>query len=227
MPTGPTPAPEVPSPKRVKSEWEGPPSGNDQMAVRDAQFAAVKTSEDALAILEKITADLTQAIAEGGAAGAALGADVEASLAQVRGATGSGLDTFDDFSRFLASTNVKADAVNSSDGFEFFDFSSFGKADDEDKVAAVPELVPSSSTNPSPQSDSTFGDTPKLAARAKASTEPTIVPMAALLDTDPYRLGVWGEIDGGESAYFQPNDGWKWAGEMPHSDWAIVQPNEA
>ncbi|CAK5268789.1 unnamed protein product [Mycena citricolor] len=90
---------------------------------------------------------------------------------------------------------------------EFFDFSSFGPDEDaaeSESKAATPDLVSStSSTNPSPES---------------------------LSETDPkpedyndfLRLGVWKEVDGGESAHFHSGQ-WKWDSPMQtlEQPWAV------
>lgn len=40
---------------------------------------------------------------------------------------------------------------------------------------------------------------------------------------DPLRMGVLGEIDGGEAAYYSTMLEWKWDGQMPSQEnaWAI------
>lgn len=86
---------------------------------------------------------------------------------------------------------------------EYFDFSSFGNEDDSSSKVATPDLVSSSSTNPSPESD----------ASSDIKTEEI---------SDLLRLGTWKEIDGGESAFYQSGD-WKWDSPMPtlEQPWAI------
>jgi hypothetical protein len=214
-------------PKRVKSEWDGPAS-DDTISRRQTHEAGIKTVEDALAYLEHTSAALSEQIAAEGS-NSQLRADTEASLAQIRGVSASASDSIDDFTSLLGGALKHepgasgGNATDSTDGFEFFDFTSLGKYEEDDKaaVAPLPDLLPSTSTKSSPQSDSTFGGTPKLAALAKAVADPAIVPPSG---DDPYRLGIWSELDGGESAYFQPSDGWKWSGDMPLADWAILHP---
>ena len=97
--------------------------------------------------------------------------------------------------------------------FEFVDFSSFTTLEDEDdSKAPTPDLVPSSETNPSPESGSegdSLGGSPDKNKNEESGS-------------DPLRLGSLKEIDGGESAYYQMGD-WKWEGTMPALDqpWAI------
>jgi len=95
---------------------------------------------------------------------------------------------------------------------EFVDFSSFTTLeDDDDSKAPTPDLVPSSETNPSPESGSegdSLGGSPDKNKNEESG--------------DPLRLGSLKEIDGGESAYYQIGD-WQWEGTMPTLDqpWAI------
>jgi len=99
---------------------------------------------------------------------------------------------------------------------EFFDFSSFGTLDEDDagSKAATPDLISSSSTNPSPESNNSEVDP---AHQALTSSDVKSEDF-----TDHLRLGVWKEVDGGESAYFQSGQ-WKWDSPMQSLDqpWAI------
>lgn len=101
---------------------------------------------------------------------------------------------------------------------EFFDFSTV--ADEEDTKVDTPELVSSSSTNPSPESNTSESDV----GGHHVPGVPTSVKTEPKLDdiSDAVRLGTWKEIDGGEAAYYQSNE-WKWEGQMNAFDhpWAI------
>ncbi|KAL0954744.1 hypothetical protein HGRIS_003696 [Hohenbuehelia grisea] len=96
---------------------------------------------------------------------------------------------------------------------EFFNFSSFGTLDDDDSgsKAPTPDLVESSSTNPSPASGSE-ADAAHHVMLADVKLEESA--------TDSLRLGIWKEVDGGESSFFN-TDGFKFEGSMPTLDWAI------
>jgi len=97
---------------------------------------------------------------------------------------------------------------------EFFDFSSFGAGDEDDagSKAETPDLISSSSTNPSPESGSEV-DAAHQALTSDVKSEDF---------SDHLRLGVWKEVDGGESAYFHSGQ-WKWDSPMQSLDqpWAI------
>jgi hypothetical protein len=98
-------------------------------------------------------------------------------------------------------------------------------ADDDYSNPATPDLVASSSTNPSPESASDPAD---AAGHVAVGASSDAVKFANLKTEDSYdpdilRLGVWKEIDGGESAYYQ-SDKWIWDGPMPVLDqpWAFA-----
>lgn len=98
---------------------------------------------------------------------------------------------------------------------EFFDFSSYAahEEDDTGSKANTPELISSSSTNPSPESGSE-------ADPAHHATMQSEIKMEEF--SDPLRLGTLKEIDGGESAYYQSNE-WRWDTAMNTQEqpWAI------
>ncbi|KAJ7773049.1 hypothetical protein B0H16DRAFT_1363068 [Mycena metata] len=195
-------------PKRIKVEWEGPP--NPAITARAEQVENVKTEEDSAAFLEQMTELFKMA---GGNDGQELTSDFSETL-----------DTI--FKGFGASTDEGASGMSSLgvgdgsapqdsappvvDEFEFFDFSSFGEEDDTGSKAETPDLV--SSTNPSPESGSEVD-----AAHALTSTDVKSEDFS-----NDLRLGVWKEVDGGESAYFQAGQ-WKWDTPMQSLDqpWAI------
>ncbi|KAJ3481195.1 hypothetical protein NLI96_g7829 [Meripilus lineatus] len=135
-----------------------------------------------------------------------------------------------------------AAASSSLDGLEYFDFSSFGALDDDhESKAATPDLVPTSSTNPSPSSgseaDAAHGSSSTAhlshgsssvtngASSAVADVAKVVDPMRTEEDPfDPTRLGTFQEVDGGESAYYADFGNWKWDGPMggPESGWAFL-----
>lgn len=222
---------DAPSPnKRAKTEWEGPPS--EEVVKRQEEVNAVKTDEDATVFLERMQELMKMAESQD----ASVTSGIEDSLAEIlRGF--SGPDYAEASTSLLdgpggrGASPPPGSVTPGDDLLEFFDFSSFAGADDDAAAASTPDLVPSSSsTNPSPESGSeaehgALGDTPKLAAAPKAG-DTKAAPAAPAADDgsdDFLRLGAWGEIDGGESSYWQPNDGWKWSGKMPTADWAMLQ----
>lgn len=105
---------------------------------------------------------------------------------------------------------------------DYFDFSSFGTEAAEDmpvpaesssmKPPPTPEL--SSSTNTSPESNADHSEHPLQQSSTKIEDD----------ISDPLRLGIFKEVDGGESAYWNSTAGWKWDGPMPSLDspWAIT-----
>jgi len=104
------------------------------------------------------------------------------------------------------------------DAFEEFIDYSFGQPDgqldhEEGSKAHTPDLVSSSSTNLSPESN-TDGE----------NSLSTMSSLSDIRKDDPHdlRLGLWKEVDGGESAYYQPFE-WKWDGMMPvlEQSWAV------
>ncbi|GLB40609.1 hypothetical protein LshimejAT787_0804800 [Lyophyllum shimeji] len=205
-------------PKRVKTEWDGPPS--DALKKKNEAVENVKTEEDASAFLEQ----MTELIKMAGEGQESLSSDISETLDMILKGYGtvpegseaalglSSLGGLPEPSVLSTSTKPPADEF-----VEFFDFSSFGTLDEDngdDSKAPTPELLPSSSTNPSPES----GSEADAAHHALlSSTEPKTEELPDLL-----RLGTWKEIDGGESAYYQSGD-WKWDSPMPTQEqpWAI------
>lgn len=96
---------------------------------------------------------------------------------------------------------------------QYFDFSLGGEDDD----SKTPELVSTSSTtNTSPGSNSGNEST------AEGGAAPTVNEVKNEESVDLTHIGLWKEIDGGESAFYQNTD-WKWDSAMPTLDqpWAI------
>jgi hypothetical protein len=210
---GPSVANEPSPPKRLKTEWDGPP--NEAIKEREQQVANVKTEEDGAAFLEQMTELFKMAAGNDGQD------DFSETLDTIF--KGFGAST-DDSAGGSMSLGMGGDGGVSQDGgpppltdefVEFFDFSSFGTLDEDDagSKAATPDLV-SSSTNPSPESNNSEVD---AAHQALTSSDVKSEDF-----TDHLRLGVWKEVDGGESAYFQSGQ-WKWDSPMQSLDqpWAI------
>lgn len=205
-------------PKRVKTEWEGPPS--DALKKKTEAVENIKTEEDAYTFLEQMT-ELIK-MAAGGEGQESLTSDISETLDMLL----KGYGTVPEGSESVTSIGGLPDSLLASssstkppaDEFvEFFDFSSFGTLDDDDdngSKAPTPELLSSSSTNPSPESGSE-ADAAHHALLSSTETKTEELP-------DLLRLGPWKEVDGGESAYYQSGD-WKWDSPMPtlEQPWAI------
>lgn len=206
-----------PSPKRAKTDWE--PRANEAALKRSEEVENVKTDEEASKLLEEVVGLITQAQTVDGAS---MASDISDTLDQILKSytAGSDLPSVGDMSdasqidhRPNNTSTSSNDVLAVSDEFgDFFDFSSY----DTFSKATTPDLVPTSSTNTSPES---------------ASDGPAHTPLA--VDTgfgedslnggsDIRKLGFWGEIDGSEGVMYQ-QDNWKWGGQMPTMDpaWAI------
>lgn len=200
-------------PKRIKTEWEGPP--NEALKKKNEAAENVKTEEDASAFLEQMT-ELIK-LAAGGEGQESLTSDISETLDQILkgyGDTPDGmLSSLGESSRMHVSSPPPTNLPIQDEFFEFIDFSSFGTLEDDDdgSKAPTPDLS-SSSTNPSPESGSE-ADAAHHALLSSTEFKTEDRP-------DPLRLGTWKEIDGGESAYYQSSD-WKWDSPMPTQEWAI------
>jgi hypothetical protein len=200
-------------------EWEGSPS--EPLVKRNEETEKIKTDEEASKFLEGFTELLKQS--SGVESQASM--DISDALNQILKPYASGSD-------FSLSTELSESsglgtigeirktsppptgAMAISDDFgDFFDFSSFAE-DDSISKAPTPDLVVTSSTNPSPESASDPAGTPFNIDLAPGE-DSTMV-------TDLRRWGMWKEIDGGEGAFYQ-QDNWKWDTPMPTMDqpWAI------
>ena len=195
----------APSPKRVKSDWEGPP--NEEARKRDEQAENVKTDEQALAFFETVHKFIDENPESAEAASNALDEILR---------TYPSAPEIDDA---MASTFHFGDLPPTSphplgnDVFgEFIDISAF---DD----TPTPDLVAGSSTNPSPESTSDQ-DHPHT---GHAGSSPQI-PSVKTEDTtyELLRPSVWKELSGGD-AMFHQTPGWKWEGHMdtPDQPWLI------
>ncbi|EKM57825.1 uncharacterized protein PHACADRAFT_251692 [Phanerochaete carnosa HHB-10118-sp] len=199
--------------KKQKTEWEGPES--EQLSKKKQAVEDVKIDEDATKFLENTMEMLVMATSEGKQV---LPAEISDTINEILNNLSDavpGIGSLDDTGAARSST--PSVAANGCDGLEFFDFTLYNE---DGSKAPTPDLVQTSSTNPSPASDAdsshgapTMPDTAHI-ADAKAEDE--------LDGSDPLRMGFWSEVGGGEAAYFN-SDPWKWEGSMPILDqpWAI------
>jgi len=205
-------------PKRAKTEWDSPPS--EELQRKNEAAENIKTEEEASVFMEQIT----ELIKSAGVEQSALTTDISETLDMILKGYGSVPDSSDNAGAMLLgeSRNIRelTPPVSSNESFEeFIDFS-FGALDEEENTskAPTPDLVPSSSTGPSPESN-TESEAPNHNFLSASSSigEHKLEDMS-----DPLRLGLWKDIDGGEAGYYQSND-WKWDSPMNSLDqaWAI------
>lgn len=207
--------PLAPSPKRVRTEAEEQFSDVQQkrQEAADAAIADPAKSESYLAQIDDLLR-LAQSSGDGALQshiGNLLESIVETAYPDYVDSTTSTLDTLD--------TLIAPPSPSSAQLHECMDFVDWSSCE-----VATPDLVQTSSTNPSPGSGSeveTLGH-----ARAQGSSSPQLfnakAPLDDLNEPDPLHIGFWSEIDGGEAAYYQ-STGWKWDGPMPTTEqpWAI------
>jgi hypothetical protein len=211
----------APSPKRQKSDWNGPVS--EEVIKREADFEAVKTTEDAVALLEQIQSSVPVKLED-----PAEPAQFDVSLEQILkefGGEAAFMDGLNVPTAMTASSSrsdtlrpASPSVLHSIDDFSaFIDLSSFGAAEETSTIPEVPELVPSSSANPSPESD-VVANTPKMGNMVKSEPLDNSLHMKG----DALRLGAWAEISP-QAAYYQSDEGWNWSEPMPPAEWAILQ----
>ncbi|KAF9466460.1 hypothetical protein BDZ94DRAFT_1233709 [Collybia nuda] len=202
-------------PKRIKTEWDGPP--DEALQKKNEAAENIKTEEDTSVFLERMT-ELIK-MAAGGEGQESLTSDISDTLDQIlkgySDTPGGILSGMGESSRMHgpSSSSPPPTIPIQDEVFEFIDFSSFGNVEDDDdgSKAPTPDLLSSSSTNPSPESGS----------EADAAHHALLSSIDKTDDgPDPLRLGPWKEIDGGESAYYQSNE-WKWDSPMSTQEWAI------
>jgi hypothetical protein len=133
----------------------------------------------------------------------------------------------------VASTSTAVDfgasgskSPKADDFIKYFDFSSFDPTDDD--KPDTPDLVPSSSTKPSPESNAAEPDGHALSNSVPSSSDSkTSSDLKGSLEVsfDPLRMGPLGEIDGGEAVYYSTMLDWKWDVPMQSQGdpWAILQ----
>lgn len=209
---------DAPSPKKARTDWDGP--ANAELAKKKEEVDALQSDEDAVKFFENMKDLLNMTSGDESAAEIAN---------MINGIISDYNDPLSNDGGFGALGDVgTADpsANNSSlgDGLEFFDFNSYSSAFDDDtgSKAVTPDLLQTTSTNPSPRSGS---ETDHVQASNVPDTATIVEPKAhdGAVMIDPLRLGIWKEIDGAGS-YHSHGDDWKWDGHMPSSDmsWAIV-----
>ncbi|KAL4066756.1 hypothetical protein V8B97DRAFT_1948787 [Scleroderma yunnanense] len=205
----------VPSPKKVKTEWEGEPS--EALAKRQQELESIKTEEDATTFLNNMIALASRDESVRSDFAASVGLILAGIAQDPADAAGTAAAISAHISRDPGPppTALSPHHGPANDAFfEFLDLSSYPTLDDEDSKPPTPELLSSSEANPSPESGSDAdltGGSPD-----KTKNEDSTDHISFL------RLGALKEIDGGESAYYQM-DNWRWAGEMPTLDqpWAM------
>ncbi|KAF9223549.1 hypothetical protein BS17DRAFT_782080 [Gyrodon lividus] len=213
----------APSPKKVKTEWEG--EASDALVKKQQEIENIKTDEDATLFLDR----MKELFAMTASADSEISSDIASTLDRIlagvaqepadAAATAAALSAYGSGDVGPPPTALSPHMGPANDAFlEFVDFSSFTTLEDEDSdsKAPTPDLVSSSETNPSPESGSE-GD----------SSGSTSSPDKTKIDepgdcSDLLRLRSLREIDGGESAYYQA-DNWKWASPMTTLDqpWAM------
>ncbi|KAH7928271.1 hypothetical protein BV22DRAFT_1030924 [Leucogyrophana mollusca] len=204
----------APSPKKIKTEWEGPPS--DALVKKQQEIDDIKTEEDATAFLER----MTELIRMTATTDNEITNDIASTLDMIlRGVAQDPSDIgYSSRAGDAGPSQLSPPQAAPFDEFsEFIDYS-HTVLDDEDagSKAPTPDLLPSSSTNPSPDSGSDIDPTGHSSTPEKVKAEDSGDRL------DLMHLGPLKEIDGGESAYYQA-DGWKWDTAMPTLDqpWAI------
>ncbi|EJD06618.1 uncharacterized protein FOMMEDRAFT_138512 [Fomitiporia mediterranea MF3/22] len=217
---------ETPS-KRAKTDWVH--VSETEPLRRHVEAESIKTPGQAA----QFYSDMTQLLELTN--NSALPSELQDTLAQLAKTVGSGFDIPDvpgssSASNLASAGTASPKATDGDDSFlRFLDFSSFQQDDDKPDT---PELVPTSSTNPSPESGAgSEADHPPPSTSTGSVNDRTKVvdssgsgPRTDYYDADPLRLGIWGEIDGGESGYFSSTDTWKWDSVPPSSgdnSWAI------
>ena len=204
---GPSTVIDAPSPKKTKTEWEGPES--DALVKKRQEVEDANTDEDATKFLENMTEMFAMATSDG----KEIPPEVSETLSQILSNF-----PFEDANGLRGSSPA---LPLTSDGSEFFDFTMYGQEDHGSK-APTPDLLPTMSAKPSPSSgsdaDSTHGPS--------TSTDTATIVDSGIEDTfdgsDPLRSGMWTAIDGGEGSYWNVGP-WKWEGTMPtlEQPWAI------
>jgi hypothetical protein len=216
--------PNEPSPpKRPKTEWESPPC--EALREKNEAIDNTKTEEDASVFFEQMTAELIK-IASNGEDQETLSSDISDTLEMILKGYGPVPDTVDisgamslgESSTARETSPPPAPLMDAFD--EFFDFSLGTVEDDENNSKApTPDLVSSSSTNPSPESNHEAD----VANQALSSSSLSAMDIKTEELPDLLRLGTWKEIDHGEATYYNPPAEWKWDSPMPSHDqpWAI------
>lgn len=218
---GPAAVNEPSPPKRIKTEWTSPQS--EAARIKNEAVESIKTEDEAGAWFTQVT-DFIKSLAQNGTSGQEITTDISDALDMLLKCPNpvEGIDAslvFGESSAAGAAREGSPSAGGGNDTFEeYIDFS-FGTLDDEEtnSVAPTPDMVSSSSTNPSPESnhdpDTTTNQYTSLTTLADAKDD----------QQDPLALSVWKDIDGGETSYYQ-SIGWKWDSMMPSLEpsWPIM-----
>lgn len=223
---GPSTKPEsfgAPSPKKVKTEdWEEETS--ETFVKRHQEVENLKTDEETTAFLDR----MKELVAITASADAGVYDDITHTLERILQGAGQDPSNIANpaFASSIGLSELSPPAGPPNDAFsefnEFIDFSSFTTLEDEEETKApTPDLVSSSSTNPSPQSNP---DADQSHQGASSPDKTKVEEPRESNHLDLLHMGAFKEIDGGESAYYQPPD-WKWEGSMTTLDpaWAIYQ----
>ena len=210
----------APSPKKLKADWDGPP--DEALVKRKQDIESIKTEEDASAFLEK----MSELIRLTAGSDPDINNDIAQTLDQILRGVGQ-----DSSSSAISASALQSRSVDiigeptspshvpaSEEYLQFLDLSSFATGDEEDNASKppTPDLVSSSSTNPSPESSDADPAAAAISMLDKANAE-DIDGSIDILNLGPLR-----DIDGGESAYYQ-SDSWRWDGPMTTMDqpWAM------
>jgi hypothetical protein len=220
----------APSPKKLKtesevkteSEWDGPPS--DEVVKKEEQVENIKTEEDASAFLEQM-AELIKMAA--GNDQESLTSDISETLDMILKGCSQDYGDVSGASSSMAPLGF-GDTLGLQDpslpphADEFQDFLDFTSCatDDVDSKPTTPDLVSSSSTNPSPESASDAADAGHSTTGFLSDGAKSVNFKSEDMDEDPCRLGGLGEIDGGQAVYHQ-SQLWNWGAIPVQSSWAI------
>ncbi|KAK7051053.1 hypothetical protein VNI00_005165 [Paramarasmius palmivorus] len=177
-------------PKRVKTDREGPIS--DELQKKTEAGESIEIEEDASSFLEQMLS-----LVSNGEDGSASGLLVE--FGQTLDAIFEGVGTVPDsegsgdVSSILSGDIIRR---SSPSPVEFYDFSSFGAAQEGNEYTSKADFSPSLPINPSPESDHESDPTLHISNNMVLDDDPS----------DPLRLGTLKDIDGGESTYYQSNE---------------------
>jgi hypothetical protein len=235
-------AQDEPSPKRPKREdWDGPPS--ESLEKHQQEMDGIESNQDVQAYLARATEDFLfrGKVKDKEGASDDLRATEDFIVSdKVQGDEGAPVDLPQTLQELFKGvpifevpdsfpgTSAESATVPSSpkptdNALDLLDFFDFSQCEPDEPVASTskidtPDLVHVSSTNPSPESvaQTPKGDNAVVSGRAKD------VKVEDINGPNPLALGVWGEINGGESAYFH-SPTFKWEGNMPVQDapWAM------
>jgi len=208
--------------KRVKGEWdETPDAGPSNM---QKEIENIKTPEKAAQFYKDMSQlmEILQNPNDSNSAG--LDSDILETLATVAASCisqeGSDHVLSSELNGKDSSPKLGTSGVDALFN-EFLDFTSFTQ--DDEKID-TPDLIPSSSTNPSPESNAETDSHPSTLSMTggEVGNAADIKFELPADHSDLQRLGIWGELDGGESSYYTSDSMWKWDGSSSsESSWAI------